>query len=139
MRGTRRAILRDIHESNLDPKLAHTQVDKSGKLVSANVDKKNDSKELKVIFAKTSVAKSEVVVGVEKEEKIETPVEKIEQPQDLFMVKEVVEAEQQTVESVVEDQDSNPLIQEESELQILKVETNIIEPTSNKKKAKKKN
>lgn len=139
MRGTRRAILRDIHESNLDPKVAHTQVNKLGKLVHAGVDKKDDSKELNnVVFAKSNVAKSDDVIEPkkEKEEKTkEKTVETLEQTQEL----PVVEEEVNVAQPIVEAQDLTPLIQEESEPQVLKVETDSLESASNKKKVKKKN
>lgn len=86
MPALRRAILADVHDLKLDPKVPHTQVDKSGKLVISKQNKKEPEKLDKinqVIFASKDKTEdsSEVDKNVEEKHSVDSAPaeEKIEQ------------------------------------------------------------
>jgi len=108
MPAPRRAILANIHESKLDPKVAHVTLDKSGKLVhtatlqetkgkSTPTEKKNISVH-KDVPAEPPALKAEVLVAVEKEAEVqkEPTVEEAVVQQEQAVSEETVEAPAET-------------------------------------------
>ena len=86
MRGNRKAILVDIHEKKLDPRVAHRSVDKNGRLSHDH----HVVVEEKKVQAKKPEPKKEEIVEVQQEVKEEhvNVVEHVEQP-----VQDVVESQ----------------------------------------------
>jgi hypothetical protein len=123
MPAPRRAILANIHESKLDPKVAHVTLDKSGKLVGSvivqeakvkSTEKKHEPKEIHV---NPVVVEKEAILEPVVEEKIEAEVVQ----QELTVSEEATE----TVEAPIEIAKETPV---EADVSL----------SSSKKKSKKK-
>lgn len=103
MPAPRRAILANIHESKLDPRVAHATLDKSGKLVGSVIVKETKVKstekkhEPKEIHVNPVVVEKEAVLETTPE-KIKTEIEVVQQEQPISeeVEKESVEIEKET-------------------------------------------
>jgi hypothetical protein len=105
MPAPRRAILADIHEQSLDPKVAYNKTDKSGKLIKASIE-----------FAEKEQQKQEVETPVfaslKKEEHKDLNVEKkllIQENETTVELKETqdLDLEKEAAEKVVQHEDLN--------------------------------
>jgi hypothetical protein len=114
MPAPRRAILANIHESKLDPKVAHVTLDKSGKLVhtatlqetkgkSIPTEKKNVSVH-KDVPAELPALKIEVPVAVEKEVEVQKEPAVEDKVEEAVVQQEqaVYEEATETVEAPIE-------------------------------------
>jgi len=135
MPAPRRAILANIHERKLDPTTSHTQLDKTGKLVSSKEVVEHELP--KVVFASKQKVVSEI-----RQEQVKQHVEpvqesKVEQPEvEEPLVQEVINevAEELKVEEVLA---SETVSTEETVVEV----SSVAETTLgfSKKKSKKKN
>ena len=135
MPAPRRAILANIHERKLDPTSSHTQLDKTGKLVSSKEVVEHELP--KVVFASKQKVVSEI-----RQEQVKQHVEpvqesKVEQPAvEEPLVQEVINevAEELKVEEVLA---SETVSTEETVVEV----SSVAETTLgfSKKKSKKKN
>jgi hypothetical protein len=135
MPAPRRAILANIHERKLDPTTSHTQLDKTGKLVSSKEVVEHELP--KVVFASKQKVVSEI-----RQEQVKQHVEpvqesKVEQPAvEEPLVQEVINevAEELKVEEVLA---SETVSTEETVVEV----SSVAETTLgfSKKKSKKKN
>jgi hypothetical protein len=135
MPAPRRAILANIHERKLDPTTSHTQLDKTGKLVSSKEVVEHELP--KVVFASkqkvvSEIRQEQVKQHVEpvQESKVEQPV--VEEPLVQEVINEV--AEELKVEEVLA---SETVSTEETVVEV----SSVAETTLgfSKKKSKKKN
>jgi hypothetical protein len=135
MPAPRRAILANIHERKLDPTTSHTQLDKTGKLVSSKEVVEHELP--KIVFASKQKVVSEI-----RQEQVKQHVEpvqesKVEQPAvEEPLVQEVINevAEELKVEEVLA---SETVSTEETVVEV----SSVAETTLgfSKKKSKKKN
>jgi len=135
MPAPRRAILANIHERKLDPTTSHTQLDKTGKLVSSKEVVEHELP--KIVFASkqkvvSEIRQEQVKQHVEpvQESKVEQPV--VEEPLVQEVINEV--AEELKVEEVLA---SETVSTEETVVEV----SSVAETTLgfSKKKSKKKN
>ena len=131
-----RAILANIHEHKLNPTSSHTQLDKTGKLVS--------SKEV-VELPKAIFASKQKVVSEIRQEQVKQPVEPVEPVQESKVEQPVME--EPLVQEVINEVAKELKVEEVLASETVSTEETAVEDTSttettlgfSKKKSKKKN
>ena len=120
MRGNRKAILVDIHEKNLDPRVAHKKLDDKGRLQS----RQQSHKHLKETSKKVEVKQVEIVEI--KDEPLNQTTDELVQVKEESPLPETIS---DTTEKAI------PVIPESQEV----FETRLEDKSKNQKKKKKSN